>query len=1198
MVANTSEFVHLHVHTDYSLLDGACRIDCLCSHAAELGMKALAMTDHGNLFGVVDFFQSAKKYGIKPLIGCEIYLVYDHKRTERPERSRHTYYHMGLIAQNAKGYQNLSKIVSNAHLEGFYYKPRTDIAYLAAHSEGLIGFTGCLQGVIPQLILKEDMQGARQAMQLFIDIFSRERYFIEIQDHGIDLQLKIIPPLLQLATEFGIKVICSNDVHYVRKVDWAPHDSLLCIQTGAKLSDTNRMRFPSKEFYLKNTLEMQQLFKECPESITNTWDIAQMCDFELVFGQNYYPVFKLDSAETELYKTNKQYALHLCIQGLKERYEVDYNNPQAYVPLETESTQIAAELVQRVEYELGTIERAGFLDYFLIVWDFIRWARERSIPVGPGRGSGAGCLVAYLLKITDVDPLRFKLLFERFLNPERVSPPDFDIDFCMRRRGEVIEYVRTKYGNDCVANIITFGTFGAKMVVRDLARVNDIPYAEADRIAKMIPDDLKINLTTALERSKELNTAVSIDPKFSEIIEQGKVIEGMVRNIGTHAAGIIIADRPLIELIPVTLQEGILTTQLPKDPVEALGLLKMDFLGLKTLTVISDAQQSIRRTRKQPNFNIDKIPLEDAQTFKLLNEAKTVGVFQLESPGMQSLCRQFSISNIDEIVALIALYRPGPMEMIPDYIRGKKEPASIRRFHPILDPICQETYGIMVYQEQVMEAAQRLAGYTLGGADILRRAMGKKKPEEMASQREIFTLGAKQHNNIPKEKANELFSLLEKFAGYGFNKSHSAAYAILAYQTAYLKANYPVEFMAAVLSAELGNAEKVAHFVDETVSFGIHITQPDINESRENFTPVIGRNLEESSIRFGLGAIKGVGDGAALKILTERDANGPYESFVDCVSRVDNRVVNKRVLECLIRTGCFDSFGIDRNHLLNALEAVLSSTERMQKERALGQTSLFDLMQAPGETHYNLKAIVIENSGVFMALEEKLMHEKALLGFYLSGHPMNAYGGFAEKLSSIHYASLETTADNTPFRLCGIISNINKKISKRDNRPWAFFDLLTREHNWTLYLFPDSYSKSMHLLVENKVVCVQGIIRSRDGDIRLNASEVADLDRLMPSMIRKITWILKNEEIQLNDFIEHIANYMHAYEGTLKIELCVSIDTNKQIKINPASSLKCAFNLEFFKKMNMHPAVLEMQLEVTPLIEAPTYGHKKRYSEA
>lgn len=1168
------EFVHLHVHTDYSLLDGACRIDCLCDQAKNLGMKSLALTDHGNLFGVVDFFQTAKQYNIKPLIGCEIYLVYDHKQTEKPDRANHKVNHMGILAQNFQGYQNLVKLVSNAHVNGFYYKPRADMDQLAKHAEGLIGFTGCLQGVVPQFLLHGEYEKAREAISRFLDIFTPERYFVEIQDHGIDMQLKIIPGLLKLAQEFNLKVVCTNDVHYVKSTDWAPHDSLLCIQTGAKLMDEKRMRYTSKQFYLKSRQEMEHLFSEHPTAITNTSAVAEMCDLTLPFGENHYPVFTPPTEITAKKIDKLQYIKSLCIEGLKERYHFDYHHPDQFTPPPGHPPHLNKILAERLDYELSIIDKAGFIDYFLIVWDFIDWARKQNISVGPGRGSGAGCIVAYALKITDIDPIRFGLLFERFLNPERVSPPDFDIDFCMRRRNEVIEYVRKKYGKDCVANIITFGTFGAKMVVRDLARVNDIPYAEADRIAKMIPDDIGITLEESVEKSSELRAEMDVNPIIADIIEQGKIIEGMVRNTGTHAAGVIIADRPLTELIPVTLQEGALTTQYPKDPVEQLGLLKMDFLGLKTLTVLVDAEENVRRVRGLIEFNIEQVSFDDPKTFQLLNEAKTVGVFQLESSGMQALCRQFNISNIDEIVALIALYRPGPMEWIPDYVRGKKDPSSIHFPHPLLEEICRETYGVMVYQEQVMEAAQVIAGYTLGSADILRRAMGKKKPEEMEKQRAIFIEGAQKHHQIPPKKAEEIFNILEKFAGYGFNKSHSAAYAILAYRTAYLKANYPIEFMAALLSSELGNADKVSHFVEECSSLAIPVLGPHINESRQAFTPILEKDNQKGAIRFGLAAVKGVGDAATLNILDERDKHGPFKDFIDFVTRVDSRVVNKRVLECLIYTGAFDDFQYDRAHLLDSLENVMKEVASLQKDKISGQTSLFDLMD-PLES--NLFKVEIKTNTPPMPIQEKLKQERALLGFYISGHPMNEYKGFDDLITSFNENTIKTLEDRSSFRVCGVATNINKRISKRDNRTWVFFNIATRKATYQINLFSDAYEQYGKSLEDGAIIVVTGTVQNKDGEVRLNANTLHPLESKFPSLIKEITWLLDPNNNQITTFLETLATHLHSHPGPTTTKIAFKIDQNV-LYTHLAPSLTSQSPCKTLQDLRKHPAVLAIKI--------------------
>lgn len=1192
MSSQDTEFVHLHVHTDYSLLDGCCRIDRLCERAAKLGMKALTITDHGNLFGLIDFFQTAQKNGVKPLLGCEIYLVYDHKMTEKPDRTQHKYNHMGLIAKNLAGYQNLTKLVSEAHTKGMYYKPRTDMEHLAKHREGLIGFTGCLQGVVPQFLLKKEYEKARKAMGEFIDIFGRDHYFVEIQDHGLREQQVIIPDLLRLAEEFNLKVICSNDVHYVNDTDWNTHDALLCIQTGSKIADEKRLRYSSQQFYLKSRAEMELVFREYPQAVINTNIIPDMCDLKLPFGKNNYPVFRLSEQMRESFKNNTEYLRHLCLKRLESRYGIDpvhyENSPNALQ---------ARALVERVDYEISIIERMGFLDYFLIVWDFIRWAREKGIPVGPGRGSGAGCLVAYALKITDIDPIRFGLLFERFLNPERVSPPDFDIDFCMRRRGEVIDYVRATYGQECVANIITFGTFGAKMVIRDLARVRDIPYAEADRIAKMVPEDPGITLDEAIAKSIELQSEIKRNPQTAEIVSQGKIIEGMVRNTGTHAAGVIIADRPLTELIPVTLQEGQLTTQYPKDPVESLGLLKMDFLGLKTLTIIDDAQQNVRHTRNKPDFDIETVTLEDAATFKLLNDAKTVGVFQLESGGMQSLCRQFSISNVDEIVALIALYRPGPMDLIPDYISGKKDPTTINYPHPLLETICKETYGIMVYQEQVMEAAQKIAGYTLGGADILRRAMGKKKPEEMAQQRKIFNKGAKETNNIGEDKANALFDLLEKFAGYGFNKSHSAAYAILAYRTAYLKANYPVEFMAAILSNELGNADKVSHFIDECSAMGLPVLGPGVNESRTLFTPIISEDGKKGEIRFGMAGIKGVGDAAAEAILNERLKNGKFVDFIDFMKRVDTKIVNRRALEALVKSGSFDSMQIDRQHLLDSLDSLMSEVASIQRDRQAGQASLFDLMPSDSGNSGSGSTFSISTSGPTMQQKEILRYERELLGFFVSGHPLDQYGAVANQLNSFKEEEFNQLTDRLPFRLCGVISNIEKRISKKDNRPWAFFTLSTKGGAFQINLFPEAFATCGNILTEGDVFLIQGTVRNNNSEVRLNASEVQLLERRIGALVRSLTWILHQNE-HTNEFLKLLGDYTHANEGACKFQIGFLTNEDTILECQLANSLGSRYDLKQINDLRKHPAVHGVLVTLAPVNVVETHPRYQSYAKA
>ena len=1169
-------------------------MDRLMDRAVELGMSAMALTDHGNLFGAISFVKQAEKRGIKPIIGCEGYLVTDHKNDERPGRENHKSYHLGLLAKNFEGYQNLCKVVSDAHVDGFYYRPRTDLEKLAEHAKGLIGFTGCMQGWIPQLILRGQEEEAEQALGQMIDIFGKENYFVELHNHGIEEQAQLVPPLIKLAKKFGLKTIASNDVHYVKGEDWAPHDALLCIQTGSKLDDTNRMRYEAREFYLKSREEMEDLFREVPESIVNTFAVAEMCEVKLPFGENNYPVFTMPPEIKTEVSDNIEYLRKLCVEGLQERYEVAYEEAS---DREEEDSQ-AKELSERLDYELGVIGKTGFNDYFLIVADFMNWAREKGVPVGPGRGSGAGCLVAYVLGITDIDPLRFGLLFERFLNPERVSPPDFDIDFCMRRRGEVIEYVRDKYGRDCVANIITFGTFGAKMVIRDVARVRDLPYAEADKLAKMIPDDLNISLEDALAKSPELAGEYKNNPIAKQIVDTGRVIEGMVRNSGTHAAGVIIADRPLKELVPLTKQDGILTTQYPKDPVEELGLLKMDFLGLKTLTVISETEAHIRKKEGLEEFRVTGVPLEDVPTFKLLNDAQTIGVFQLESEGMRRLCRQMTISNVDEIIALIALYRPGPMDWIPDYIKGKEDPSTIQFPHPLLEDVCAETYGVMVYQEQVMEAARRIAGYTLGGADILRRAMGKKKPEEMAKQREIFVKGAKEVNKIESKKANDIFNILEKFAGYGFNKSHSAAYGMISYQTAYLKANHPVDFMAGVLACELGNSEKLSHFLGECHDMGISVLGPDVNESGENFTPLDGEGDGLGSIRFGLSAVKGVGDIAGKLIVEERLRNGPFTDFGDLVERVDGKALNKRVLESLIKTGGFDALYQNRAALLSDLDRAMGEAQLRRKDREAGQANLFDMMGGEEETDEASS----ENFGPNgnnpvpeMDNLQKLKFEKELLGFFLSGHPVDTLMGLGPLVDTLRYEDLENLTEKISFRLCGVVSEVERRYTKKDAKPWARFNLLAKERDLSLPMFPEAYTKYGEVLADGELMVVTGVASVKDGETRISVDKVETIDGSLGKIIEESTWLIDPVHEDAADFLIDLHKESERGIGSAKVSVAFAEkedDDGMVVQLDDRFRLK--LGVESFSSWKNRPCVKGVRIRVfapDPPVERK-YGRK------
>src|SRR3954466_15659259 len=861
-------FVHLHLHTEFSLLDGAIRMKDLMKQAAEFNMPAVAITDHGNLFGAIEFYQEAKRAGIKPIIGCEAYIApKSHK--DRPGSMREAAYHFTLLARDETGYHNLVKLISTAHLDGFHYRPRIDKELLAQHSEGLIGLSGCLASEVNSSLQANRIDQAKQSAAEYRDILGAENFFIELHDHGMEEQRQCNCHLPQIAKDLGLGLVAANDVHFLRRSDHEAHDVMLCIGTGKMVSDEQRMHY-KPELYLKSPEEMREVFRDFPEAISNTLAIAERCNLNLEFGKSKYPEYTVPDGYTR-----ESYLRELCSKGLEDRYgERAASDPQ---------------LLQRLEYELGVLEKTGFVSYILIVWDFIHFAKQRGIPVGPGRGSAAGSLVAYVLGITDIDPLQYGLIFERFLNPDRISPPDIDVDFCEARRGEVLEYVRQKYGERRVAQIITFGKLKAKSVVRDVGRVIGLPYAAADRIAKMIPNELNITLESAVEKNGDLKRAIASERETKQVFEYGKILEGLSRNAGIHAAGVVIADRDLTEYIPLCrdVKGNDVISQYPMGPLNDLGLLKMDFLGLKTLTVIEDTLKLIRQ--REPQFSLKNIPIDDQRAFDLYNRGETIGLFQMESGGMTSTAKQFDVRKMDDIIALIALYRPGPMDLIGDYIKRKKGLTKIRYEHPLLETICADTYGVMIYQEQVMAAASKLGGYSLAQGDLLRRAMGKKDKEKMAKERKNFIEGCATTNKIPEKKANAIFDLLEKFAGYGFNKSHSAAYGLISYQTAYLKAHYPVEFMAGLLSNEINDTEKISVLVAECKRMGITILPPDVNRSGLKFVPE-DRGTEAAptlkAIRYGLAAIKHVGEGAMELAIQERLNGGSFASLEDFCGRL------------------------------------------------------------------------------------------------------------------------------------------------------------------------------------------------------------------------------------------------------------------------------------------------------------------------
>ncbi len=1064
-------FVHLHLHTEYSLLDGSIRMKELMKKASEFKMPAVAMTDHGNLFGAIEFYQEAQHAGVKPIIGCEVYVARgSHK--DRPGSRRDAAYHFTLLAENETGYRNLVKLLTTAHLDGFHYAPRIDKEMLAERSAGLIGLSGCLAGEVNSAIQADNIEKAKQSAAEYRDILGAENFFIELHDHGMEEQRKCNSALPQIARDLGIGLVAANDVHFLRRSDHQAHDVMLCIGTGKMVQDETRMRYVP-ELYFKSPDEMREVFRDFPQAIENTLKIGERCHLDLEFGRSKYPEYPVPAG-----KTREGYLRELCYSGLRQRYgERPASDP---------------ELTRRLDYELGVLEKTGFVSYLLIVWDFIHFAKERGIPVGPGRGSAAGSIVAYVLGITDIDPLQYGLLFERFLNPDRVSPPDIDIDFCEARRGEVLEYVRQKYGERRVAQIITFGKLKAKSVVRDVGRVMGWSYRDADRIAKMIPNELNITLDSAVEKNPELKRAVATEPATRQLFDYAKVLEGLSRNAGVHAAGVVIADRDLSDYIPLCrdVKGNDVISQYPMGPLNDLGLLKMDFLGLKTLTVIEEALALIHK--RDPEFSLKNISLDDPAAFALYNRGETIGLFQMESGGMTSLSKQFDVKKLDDIIALIALYRPGPMELIPEYVKAKKGITPIKYLHPLLEGICADTYGVMIYQEQVMAAASKLGGYSLAQADLLRRAMGKKDKEKMAKERKNFIDGCARTNKIPEKKANAIFDLLEKFAGYGFNKSHSAAYGVISYQTAYLKAHYPVEFMAGLLSNEINNTEKISVFVGECKRMGISILPPDINKSGLKFMPETVPGIDNAgtaitdpgykAIRYGLAAIKHVGETAMESVIREREERAEFISLEDFCARLDSRIANRKMLESLVKSGAFDFVGKDRAELFGCIDDAVSASVAAQRDRLAGQVSLFDEATAPTTSRKRLASRWSDH--------EKLSYEKELLGFYVSGHPLDAY---AEVIAAKNYRSINSLGeldDRAPFKIAGAIVQVEKKFTRKEGKPFAVVWVEDLTDMLEVVVWNEVYLKISDSLAAGRVIEIRGTLDKREEVLRAMATEI------------------------------------------------------------------------------------------------------------
>ena len=1093
-----ADFVHLHVHSEYSLLDGMSRIKDLPVRAKELGMKAIALTDHGVMYGAVDFYKECKKNDIKPIIGCEVYVA-PHSRFDKEAGRDNGYNHLILLAKNKTGYQNLSKLVSLSFVEGFYYKPRIDLEILEKYSEGLICLSACLAGSLSQAIIQDNMEKAEEIALWHKRVF-KDDYYIEIQHNGLRQQIMVNQKLIQLARKLDIPLVATNDSHYLKKEDSYFHEVLLCIQTGKRMSDEDRMRFETQEFYIKSPEEMADYFSEFPDAIENTVKIAEKCNYDFEFGVTKLPNYDVP----EEYATHLDYFKDLCYKGIKNRY----------------GEKPAEEVMSRLEYEISVIDKMGYVDYFLIVWDYINYAKSVGIPVGPGRGSGAGSIAAYAIGITDIDPLKYGLLFERFLNPERVSMPDFDVDFCYERRGEVIEYVERKYGKDHVSQIITFGTMAARMVIRDVGRVLDYPYSETDKLAKMIPMEVHITIPKALEQNAKFKELYESNPSVKQLIDIAIKLEGLPRQASTHACGIVITKDPVDTYVPLYVNDGNISTQYTMNLLEELGLLKMDFLGLRTLTVISDTEKLVKQNRGI-DVEYDK-EMNDPKVYKLWANGESIGIFQFESQGMTNFMKELKPDCLEDIIAGVSLYRPGPMDQIPRYIKGKQNPGHNEYTHPALEPILNVTYGCMVYQEQVMQIVRELAGYSLGRADLVRRAMGKKKLDVMAKEREYFINGQVDENGnvlvpgcvrngIDKESANKIFDEMAEFAKYAFNKSHAAAYSVVSYRTAYLKTYYPEEFMAATLNSFLGNLDKVPIYIYECKRLNIGILKPDINKSFTKFT------VQDKKIRFGLGSIKNVGISAIETVISERERNGEFESFTDFCERIQSGTVNRKCIECLIKAGCFDEMNQTRATLLASYERILDTINNQGRNSMANQVTMFDLVQPEETVKYQYT--------VLKELDERelLAQEKEMIGIYISGHPLEKIKEAIQRQTNINSIQIKDLngenagnfKDGQNVKYAGTITSVKKKYTKR-NTIMAFVTVEDLYGSAEIVVFDSVFSRCDNILVEENIVIVEGRLSIKeDEDARIivqNIKEFSEENNTRDN-IRKNTVVIDITEL-------------------------------------------------------------------------------------
>lgn len=1135
-----SDFVHLHLHTYYSLLDGACPIKTLAQRVHELKMPAVAMTDHGNLFGAIEFYETMSRMGIKPIIGCEAYLLTAGSRLIKETKGEGFLSHVTLLVKNKEGYHNLCKLVSTSHLDGFYYKPRIDKEVLAEHKEGLIALSGCLKGEIPTHLLRGNFESAKKACEYYAGLFGEGNFYLELSDHGLEEQGPVKEGILRLAKEVGLGLVATNDVHYLHENQAMAHDALLCIQTGKTLAEEKRMKMANSNFYLKSAEEMKDRFKEVPEAISNTIAIAEKCNLELDFNTYHFPKFQPpEKKDLFTYLTDE------ATEGLKKRLK----------QIEIRSTHEKKEINEkaywaRLESELAMIRSTGFAGYFLIVADFIRFAKSQKIPVGPGRGSVAGSLVAYALDITDIDPIEHHLLFERFLNPERVSQPDMDIDFCMRRRQEVLDYVAKKFGH--VSQIITFGKMKARAVVRDVGRVMALPYGDVDRIAKLIPNTIGITLKEALEVEPQLKELSKNDEQIKKLLEIAMMVEGFPRHASTHAAGVVISDQPLVNFLPLYKgQHDEIVTQFDMKGVEKIGLIKFDFLGLRTLTVIDDTIQLVEK-RDGVKIDLVTLPLDDKKTYDALSRADTAGVFQLESSGMTDLVARLKPNRFADLIALVALFRPGPLGsgMVDDFINRKHGKISIRYPLPQLKEILEDTYGVILYQEQVMQIASKLGNFSLGDADLLRRAMGKKIHEEMGQQKEKFIAGAKK-NKIPDDKAEKIFALMAKFAEYGFNRSHSAAYAMIAYQTAYLKTHYPTEYMACLFTTELNNTDKILVYLQDCKSNEIQILPPDVNESEYAFTVV-----DEKKIRFGLGGVKNVGEMAIESMVASRTREGPFYSLFDFCRRADSRKVNRRVLESLIKCGAFDFTRGARAQLMAALDQAMALGARRQKEKESGQFNLLDQMETEGNRAEE-KLPEIED----WPERQRLQFEKEVLGFYLTGHPLAQFETLLNQYTTTDCAALNTLPDKKEVRLGGIVAGFRETTTKKGDR-MGFVSLEDLKGSVDVVVFPETYKKSHAWLKSDRPILVIGNIDEGEEQNKIIAREIFLLEEAPRHITKTIHLRLSQAEATpkqltalksvLSRFKGHCTAYLHVVvpnesETVMKLPEDLKVDPTPQL---------------------------------------------------